>query len=126
METTTHDPGAAASEQRPDLGGRIVRTEGVRGGKPRLAGHRITVSDIAIWHERMGMSPDEIASEHPSLILSDVYAALTYYHDNRDEIDREIRESEEFVHHFRAGAPSLFDELRSGKADVTDDSVSSR
>jgi uncharacterized protein (DUF433 family) len=111
--------------ERPSLGDRIVTTPGVRGGKPRIAGHRITVSDVAIWHERMGMSPDEIVSEYPTITLSDVYAALAYYHDHREEIDREIREGEEFVEKFRAGAPSLFEELKSRKADAADDSISS-
>jgi uncharacterized protein (DUF433 family) len=124
--TTTQSPYVASSGERPSLGDRIARTEGVRGGKPCIAGHRIAVSDVAIWHERMGMSPDEIVSEHPSIMLSDVYAALAYYHDHRDEVDREIREGEAFAEHFRAGAPSLFDELRSGKADAADDSISSR
>lgn len=38
----------------------IEVTPDVCGGKPRIAGHRIKVRDIVIWHERMGMSPDEI------------------------------------------------------------------
>jgi uncharacterized protein (DUF433 family) len=42
---------------------RIVSTPGVCGGRPRIDGHRIQVEDVAIWHERMGMSPDEIVSE---------------------------------------------------------------
>jgi len=32
------------------------------GGKPRIAGHRITVQDVVIWHERLGQSVDEIAA----------------------------------------------------------------
>ena len=104
--TTTQSQKTASTAERPSLGDRIVRTEGIRGGKPRIAGHRITVSDVAIWHERMGMSPDEIVSV-PTIVLSDVYAALAYYHDHRDQIDREIREGEEFVEKLRAGAPSL-------------------
>lgn len=114
METTTAQL-TTMPEARPGLGERIVRTEGVRGGKPRIAGHRITVSDVAIWHERLAMSPDEIVSEYPTLILSDVHAALAYYYDHRDEVDREIKESEEFVEGFRDGAPSLFDELKATK-----------
>ena len=43
----------------------IVITPGICGGKP-TAGHRIKVQDIEIWHERMGMSPDEIIYQHPS------------------------------------------------------------
>jgi uncharacterized protein (DUF433 family) len=37
----------------------------VCGGKPRIAGHRIKVQHIAIWHEQMGMSPAAIVAEHP-------------------------------------------------------------
>ena len=102
--TTTQNKNPVSTGERPSLGDRIVRTEGIRGGKPRIAGHRITVADIAIWHERMGMSPDEIVSEYPTITLSDVYAVLAYCHDHRDAIDREIRESEEFVRSFRAGS----------------------
>lgn len=67
----------------------IVTTPGVAGGRPRIAGHRIRVQDVAIWHERLGMSPDEIADEY-DLSLGQVYAALAYYFDHRDEIRREI------------------------------------
>jgi uncharacterized protein (DUF433 family) len=107
------------------VGDRIVATPKVRGGKPRIAGHRITVSDVAIWHERMGMSPDEIVSEYPTITLSDVHAALAYYFDHRDEVDRDIREGQEFAERLRAAAPSIFEELRARKADAADDSLSS-
>ncbi|WP_008312135.1 DUF433 domain-containing protein [Leptolyngbya sp. PCC 6406] len=36
----------------------IEITPGVCGGKPRIAGHRIRVQDIAAWHEQMNLSPD--------------------------------------------------------------------
>ena len=107
------------------VGDRILSTPGIRGGKPRIAGHRITVSDVAIWHERLGMSPDEIVSEYPTITLSDVHAALAYYYDHRDEVDREIQEGDQFVHKLRAGAPSIFEELGARKANAADDSLSS-
>ena len=53
----------------------IEITPGIAGGKPRVAGHRITVQNIAIWHERMGKEADEIAAEY-DVTLADVYAAL--------------------------------------------------
>jgi uncharacterized protein (DUF433 family) len=112
---------AASRTQRPSRGDRIVTTLGVRGGKPRIAGHRITVSAVAIWPERMGMSPDEIVSEYPTITLSDVHDALAYYFDHRDEVDREIREGEEFSERLRAGAPSIFEELGARKANAADD-----
>jgi uncharacterized protein (DUF433 family) len=65
---------------------RIVSTPGVCGGRPRIEGHRIQVEDVAIWHERMGMSPDQIVSEYPSITLSDVHGALAYYYENRERI----------------------------------------
>ena len=64
----------------------IEITPGVCGGKPRIAGHRITVANIVIWHERLGKSADEIATQC-DLTLADVYAALAYYFDNREAID---------------------------------------
>lgn len=74
----------------------IAISEDVAGGKPRIAGHRITVQHIVIWHERMGLSADEIASNH-GLTLADVYAALTYYYDHRQEIDEAILADESYV-----------------------------
>lgn len=90
----------------------IEITPGTCGGRPRIAGHRITVENIVIWHERLGWSADEIASAY-DLTLGDVYAALAYYHDHRDEIDRSIKEGEEFVEQLRsATSPKLQEKLR--------------
>jgi uncharacterized protein (DUF433 family) len=87
----------------------IVRTPGVAGGKPRIKGRRITVQNIAIWHERMGLSVDEIASEY-SLTLGEVYAALAYYHDHREEIVESIRADEAFVEELKQQRPSQLQE----------------
>jgi hypothetical protein len=48
-----------------DLDKFIELTPGVLGGKPRVAGHRIRVIDVAIWHEKLGLSADSIASKAP-------------------------------------------------------------
>lgn len=80
-------------------------TPGIAGGKPRIAGHRITVQNIVIWHERMGQSADEIAAEY-DLPLADIYAALAYYFDHRDEIDQSITEDAAFVKALRQSTPS--------------------
>jgi len=74
------------------LEGHIEIAEGLRGGKPHLAGTRITVSDIVIWHLRLGQTLEEIAARY-DLTLSAVHAAMAYYYDHRAEIDREIEES---------------------------------
>ena len=75
---------------------RIVQTDGRCGGKPRIAGHRITVQEIVVRHERMGKSVDEIANEY-DLSLADVYTALAYYFVHREDIDRSIDESRAYV-----------------------------
>ncbi|MBU1660552.1 MAG: DUF433 domain-containing protein [Chloroflexi bacterium] len=69
--------------------GLIITTPGVRSGKPRIAGRRITVSDVVIWHEQMGIAPGQLAADY-DLTLAQVYAALSYYHAHRDEISSEI------------------------------------
>jgi uncharacterized protein (DUF433 family) len=81
-------------------------TPGVAGGKPRIAGHRITVQNIVIWHERLGLTADEIATEY-ELSLADIYAALAYYFDHREEIDKAIREDEKFIAELRRRTPSV-------------------
>ena len=70
----------------------IEIVQGAGGPKARIAGHRIRVEDVAIWHEKLGMSPDEIVDHYPTLTLADVHAALAYYWDNREEIERQIAE----------------------------------
>jgi len=84
----------------------IEITPGVCGGKPRIAGHRIRVQDVVIWHEQMGMSADEIVSRYPTITLSDVYAALAYYHDHIEEIQQQMREGEALVREWQAKTPS--------------------
>ena len=83
----------------------IELTPDTAGGKPRIRGRRITVQDLAIWHERLGKSADEIATEF-DLTLSDVYAGLAYYFDHREEIDRHIAEDNALVEALRAQTPS--------------------
>jgi hypothetical protein len=40
----------------------IVATPDTLGGKARIAGRRISVEDIAIWHVRLGKTVDEICA----------------------------------------------------------------
>jgi uncharacterized protein (DUF433 family) len=87
----------------------IEITPGVVGGKPRIAGHRITVQNIAIWHEHMGQSIDEICDEY-DLSLAEAHAALSYYFDHREEIEQSIKEDAAFVAALRQQTPSPLQE----------------
>jgi uncharacterized protein (DUF433 family) len=88
------------------LDAHIEITPGTCGGKPRIAGHRIRVQDIVVWYDRMGQSADEIVSRFPQLSLADVYAALAYYHDHREEIDSHMEADEKLVEEMRQLYPS--------------------
>jgi uncharacterized protein (DUF433 family) len=79
----------------------VVQAAG--GPKPRVAGHRIRVQDIVIWHEKLGISPDEIVHHQPTLTLADVYAALAYYWDHRDDVERAIADERALVAALRRG-----------------------
>jgi uncharacterized protein (DUF433 family) len=103
------------------MAGRIVKTSETCWGKPRIAGTRIKVEQVVIWHDRMGMSPAEIVSRWPHLTLADVSAALAYYHDHRAEIDAELAEGERLFGGLKAKQPSILEKIRQRKADAPDD-----
>jgi uncharacterized protein (DUF433 family) len=84
----------------------IESKPGVCGGKPCIVGTRIRVQDIYVWHELQGKLPDEIASDFPQLTLADIHAALAYYWDNREEIDRQMDEAEILVDGMKQKYPS--------------------
>jgi uncharacterized protein (DUF433 family) len=79
----------------------IEIVQGAGGPKIRIAGTPIRVMDVAIWSERMGMTPDEIVDNFPTLTLADVHAALAYYWDHRDEIERAIEEDRAAIAEYR-------------------------
>ncbi|MFK0733139.1 MAG: DUF433 domain-containing protein [Gloeotrichia echinulata GP01] len=76
-----------------DIGTLITRHPGIHGGCPIIAGTGVTVRRIAIWYKQ-GYSAEEIADQISHLTLGQVYAALAYYHLNREEIDADIAEHE--------------------------------
>jgi uncharacterized protein (DUF433 family) len=92
----------------------ITKTGGICGGRACIAGHRIRVMDIAVLHEMRGMSPEEIAYQYPSITLADVYAALAYYLDNREEIEQEFRKDEEWAEWVKTNIPSKVRERTGG------------
>jgi uncharacterized protein (DUF433 family) len=82
----------------------IAINPGHCGGKPHIVGHRIKVQHIVVWHERMGMTPEEIVATYPSVPLPAVFAALAYYHSHRAEIDADLEADERFVAELKAKA----------------------
>jgi len=65
----------------------IQRDQKICTGSPIIKGARVRVIDIAIKYEYLGRTPDEIVSAHPHLKLKQVHDALSYYYENRNELD---------------------------------------
>jgi uncharacterized protein (DUF433 family) len=57
-------------------------------------GTRIRVWDVHGWHNLRGQSPEQIVADFPPPSLADVHAALAYYFDHREEIQRQAKEDE--------------------------------
>jgi len=66
-------------------------------GSPVIAGTRVRIVDVAIEYEYLNCTPDEIINAHPHLKLEQVHDALSYYYENRDAIDKKIREDKQFI-----------------------------
>jgi uncharacterized protein (DUF433 family) len=95
-----------------DAVGHIVRTPGVVSGKPRIAGTRIRVIDVAAQHFFHRLSVDEIADQF-DLKHADIYAALTYYFDHKGEIEAQERKDAELIERLKAEYPDRTVDRRS-------------
>ncbi len=58
-------------------------------GKAVIKNSRISVASI-VNHYCSGMSIEEILEGHPSLTPAQFFDALSYYFDNKQEIDKEL------------------------------------
>jgi uncharacterized protein (DUF433 family) len=95
------------------LDSHIESTPGTCGGRPRIAGTRIRVQDIYVWHDLHGRSADDIVASFPQLTLGDVHAALAYAFDHRSEITAGLVEDEQFVDELRrVSGPGPLEELQ--------------
>lgn len=84
-----------------DLNGLITTNSSIRGGRPCIVETGITVHRIATWY-RLGHSAEEIARQYPHIALAGVYAALAYYHADREAIDVEIDADEAIAQQLEA------------------------
>lgn len=87
---------------------RIVTTDDVLHGEPRIEGRRIGVRQIRVLVEESGLSAAEVAARL-DLRVADVYAALTYYHEHSEEMAAVEAERKRRVETSATDAPSLTD-----------------
>jgi uncharacterized protein (DUF433 family) len=56
-------------------------------GVARVGGTRVTLDTVVRSFAR-GATAEEIAQQYPSLTLSDVYVTISYYLQNREEVEK--------------------------------------
>jgi len=73
-------------------------------GVPILSGTRMKVAHIAVDRTFHKFEPEEIQRQYPqwNLSLAQIYAALAYYYDHKEELDRYLEETERFADEMRA------------------------
>jgi uncharacterized protein (DUF433 family) len=76
-----------------DIGTFIPHNPDLRGGRPIIAGTGTSVRSVAALYKQ-GYSAEEIARLMTQLNLAQVYAALAYYHANREAIDTDLAEEQ--------------------------------
>jgi uncharacterized protein (DUF433 family) len=81
---------------------------------PIIAGTTMKVVELVLGKTAYGWSPEELHFQHPYLTLGQIYSALAYYWDHREELDRDIERRLEFVDEVQQGMESspLTDRLK--------------
>ncbi len=72
----------------------ITKIPGVCGGKATIDGRRVRVMDVVVLQQQ-GETPEQILEAYDFLNLAQIYAALSYYFENPEEIDAQLNADEE-------------------------------
>ena len=59
---------------------------------PSIAGTTMKVVELVVEQQAYGWSPAEMHFQHPYLTLGQIYSALAYYWDHREDLDRDIQQ----------------------------------
>ncbi len=81
---------------------------------PYIAGTTMKAIELISGHLAFGWSPEELKFEHPYLSMSQIYSALAYYWDNKEELDADMQQRRDRVEILRqqAGETTLAKKLR--------------
>ena len=71
----------------------ITKDPDVRGGRACIDQSRIAVVDIVALLKQGG-SDQQMREAYPSLNLAQIHAAISYYYENKEEIEAELAEDE--------------------------------
>jgi uncharacterized protein (DUF433 family) len=76
-----------------DIGTLVTRSPDIGNGRLIITGTGTSVRRVVVLYKQ-GASAEEIVRRMSHLSLAQVYAALAYYHANRDEIEAELAEED--------------------------------
>ena len=71
----------------------IISQADLCGGSPVIKGTKFPVRSVVNYVLQQGLSPEELVKEFPHLTLAQIYDALSFYYDNKESIDRDIRDN---------------------------------
>jgi len=71
----------------------IVKIEGICGGNAVIEGTRFAVWHLVNYYYEVGMTTEAILAEWNYLTPAQIFSALAYYQDNREEIDQVRRQN---------------------------------
>jgi uncharacterized protein (DUF433 family) len=57
---------------------------------PVIAGTNMKIVELVTERFAYGWSPEELHFQHPYLTLGQIYSALAYYFDHKEELDQDI------------------------------------
>jgi uncharacterized protein (DUF433 family) len=74
-------------------------------GIPMITGTTMKVIELVMAHLAYGWTAEEIYVNHPDLSLSQIYSALAYYWEYKQELDQAIQSDLKYAQISRRNAP---------------------
>ena len=78
-------------------------------GVIKIAGSRVTLDTVVRAFIR-GATAEEIAQQYPSINLADIYATISYYLQNRAEVEKYLEQRKKFAKTVREKNEQRFDQ----------------
>jgi len=64
---------------------------------PIITGTNMKVIELVLEKTAYGWSPEELHFQHPYLSLGQIYSALAYYWDHKEELDQDVEKRLEHI-----------------------------
>ncbi len=81
---------------------------------PHIQGTTMKIVELVSENIAYGWRAEELHRQHSYLTLGQIHSALSYYHDHKDEVDRDMERRRQFAERMRkmAGPSPLTAKLR--------------